>query len=169
MSASQSFAPGRRVDDPRWLGQHPRSGIAIPHRCCRATKASRRSAGFVLSQLQKIPGIGDSFEYEGRRYTVARHGRLARGEREDRDCSHAASTAASICNARGQLMLRYLSLALALHAAGGVAGGVGGLPADPPRAGRSHPADAGRRRGRHRHRRGAPRLRTRRSARHSST
>jgi magnesium and cobalt exporter, CNNM family len=28
-------------------------------------------AGFVLAQLQKIPGVGDSFEYEGRRYTVA--------------------------------------------------------------------------------------------------
>jgi putative hemolysin len=28
-------------------------------------------AGFVLAQLQKIPTVGDSFEYEGRRYTVA--------------------------------------------------------------------------------------------------
>ncbi len=28
-------------------------------------------AGFVLTQLQKIPTVGDSFEYEGRRYTVA--------------------------------------------------------------------------------------------------
>jgi len=28
-------------------------------------------AGFVLTQLQKIPKVGDSFEYEGRRYTVA--------------------------------------------------------------------------------------------------
>jgi putative hemolysin len=28
-------------------------------------------AGFVLTQLQKIPAVGDSFEYEGRRYTVA--------------------------------------------------------------------------------------------------
>jgi len=28
-------------------------------------------AGFVLTQLQKIPAIGDSFEYDGRRYTVA--------------------------------------------------------------------------------------------------
>ena len=27
--------------------------------------------GFVLSKLQKIPVIGDSFEYESRRYTVA--------------------------------------------------------------------------------------------------
>src|SRR5580765_7301692 len=27
-------------------------------------------AGFVLSRLQKIPAVGDSFEYEGRRYTV---------------------------------------------------------------------------------------------------
>lgn len=27
-------------------------------------------AGFVLSQLQRIPGLGDSFEYEGYRYTV---------------------------------------------------------------------------------------------------
>ena len=28
-------------------------------------------AGFVLTRLQKIPEPGDSFEYEGRRYTVA--------------------------------------------------------------------------------------------------
>ncbi len=28
-------------------------------------------AGFVLTQLQKIPKVGDSFEYDGRRYTVA--------------------------------------------------------------------------------------------------
>jgi len=28
-------------------------------------------AGFVLTQLQKIPAVGDSFEYDGRRYTVA--------------------------------------------------------------------------------------------------
>jgi putative hemolysin len=28
-------------------------------------------AGFVLTRLQKIPAVGDSFEYEGRRYTVA--------------------------------------------------------------------------------------------------
>ena len=28
-------------------------------------------AGFVLAQLQKIPATGDSFEYQGRRYTVA--------------------------------------------------------------------------------------------------
>ena len=28
-------------------------------------------AGFVLTQLQKIPTVGDSFEYEARRYTVA--------------------------------------------------------------------------------------------------
>jgi putative hemolysin len=28
-------------------------------------------AGFVLAQLQKIPAVGDSFEYDGRRYTVA--------------------------------------------------------------------------------------------------
>src|SRR5271165_3150158 len=28
-------------------------------------------AGFVLSRLQRIPEAGDSFEYEGRRYTVA--------------------------------------------------------------------------------------------------
>jgi putative hemolysin len=28
-------------------------------------------AGFVLTQLQKIPAVGDSFELEGRRYTVA--------------------------------------------------------------------------------------------------
>jgi len=27
-------------------------------------------AGFVLSRLQKVPRVGDSFEYEGRRYTV---------------------------------------------------------------------------------------------------
>src|SRR5208283_2937461 len=27
-------------------------------------------AGFVLAQLQKIPAVGDSFEYQGRRYTV---------------------------------------------------------------------------------------------------
>jgi CBS domain containing-hemolysin-like protein len=27
-------------------------------------------AGFVLSRLQKIPAVGDSFEFEGRRYTV---------------------------------------------------------------------------------------------------
>jgi putative hemolysin len=27
-------------------------------------------AGFLLSRLQKIPAIGDSFEYEGRRFTV---------------------------------------------------------------------------------------------------
>jgi len=27
-------------------------------------------AGFVLTQLQKIPTVGDSFEYQGRRYTV---------------------------------------------------------------------------------------------------
>src|SRR5271167_2792229 len=27
-------------------------------------------AGFVLTQLQKIPKVGDSFEYQGRRYTV---------------------------------------------------------------------------------------------------
>lgn len=27
--------------------------------------------GFVLSRLQKIPVVGDSFEYEGRRYSVA--------------------------------------------------------------------------------------------------
>jgi CBS domain containing-hemolysin-like protein len=25
----------------------------------------------MLAQLQKIPAVGDSFEYEGRRYTVA--------------------------------------------------------------------------------------------------
>ena len=25
----------------------------------------------MLAQLQKIPEVGDSFEYEGRRYTVA--------------------------------------------------------------------------------------------------
>ena len=28
-------------------------------------------AGFVLAQLQKIPAIGDSFDYQTRRYTVA--------------------------------------------------------------------------------------------------
>jgi magnesium and cobalt exporter, CNNM family len=28
-------------------------------------------AGFVMAQLQRIPAIGDSFEYQGRRYTVA--------------------------------------------------------------------------------------------------
>ena len=28
-------------------------------------------AGFVLAHLQKIPAVGDSFEYQGRRYTVA--------------------------------------------------------------------------------------------------
>ncbi len=28
-------------------------------------------AGFVLSKLQRIPNAGDSFEHEGRRYTVA--------------------------------------------------------------------------------------------------
>ncbi len=28
-------------------------------------------AGFVLSRLQKIPHVGDTFEYEGRRYVVA--------------------------------------------------------------------------------------------------
>ncbi len=28
-------------------------------------------AGFVLTQLQKIPEVGDHFEYQGRRYTVA--------------------------------------------------------------------------------------------------
>ena len=28
-------------------------------------------AGFVLTELQKIPAVGDSFEYDGRRYTVA--------------------------------------------------------------------------------------------------
>ena len=28
-------------------------------------------AGFILAQLQKIPEVGDSFEYQGRRYTVA--------------------------------------------------------------------------------------------------
>jgi CBS domain containing-hemolysin-like protein len=28
-------------------------------------------AGFVLAQLQRIPKAGDSFEYEGRSYTVA--------------------------------------------------------------------------------------------------
>ena len=28
-------------------------------------------AGFALAQLQKIPAAGDSFEYQGRRYTVA--------------------------------------------------------------------------------------------------
>ena len=28
-------------------------------------------AGFMLAQLQKIPEVGDSFEYQGRRYTVA--------------------------------------------------------------------------------------------------
>ena len=27
-------------------------------------------AGFVLTQLQRIPAVGDSFEYQGRRYTV---------------------------------------------------------------------------------------------------
>jgi len=27
-------------------------------------------AGFVLSQLQKIPVVGDSFDHEGRRYAV---------------------------------------------------------------------------------------------------
>jgi putative hemolysin len=28
-------------------------------------------AGFMLAQLQKIPALNDSFEYDGRRYTVA--------------------------------------------------------------------------------------------------
>ena len=28
-------------------------------------------AGFVSGELQKIPAVGDSFEYDGRRYTVA--------------------------------------------------------------------------------------------------
>ena len=28
-------------------------------------------AGFMLAQLQRIPKVGDSFEYESRRYTVA--------------------------------------------------------------------------------------------------
>ena len=28
-------------------------------------------AGFMLAQLQRIPQVGDNFEYEGRRYTVA--------------------------------------------------------------------------------------------------
>jgi CBS domain containing-hemolysin-like protein len=27
-------------------------------------------AGFVLAQLQRIPGVGDTFQYDGRRYTV---------------------------------------------------------------------------------------------------
>jgi putative hemolysin len=27
-------------------------------------------AGFVLNRLQKIPRVGDAFEFEGRRYTV---------------------------------------------------------------------------------------------------
>jgi CBS domain containing-hemolysin-like protein len=28
-------------------------------------------AGFMLAHLQKIPEVGDSFEHQGRRYTVA--------------------------------------------------------------------------------------------------
>ena len=28
-------------------------------------------AGFVLSRLQRVPSIGDSFDYEGHRFTVA--------------------------------------------------------------------------------------------------
>jgi len=27
-------------------------------------------AGFILARLQKIPSLRDSFEYDGRRYTV---------------------------------------------------------------------------------------------------
>ena len=34
-------------------------------------KLSETLAGFVLAQLQKIPTVGDSFEFDGRRFTVA--------------------------------------------------------------------------------------------------
>ena len=54
--------------------------------------------GFVLSKLQKIPVVGDSFEYEGRRYYCRRHGRLACGEREDRNAPAPSQAAAFVCN-----------------------------------------------------------------------
>ncbi len=39
--------------------------IALPR-----DKGFETLAGFVLTQLQKIPSVGDSFEYQGRHYTV---------------------------------------------------------------------------------------------------
>ena len=37
------FVPGAAFDDAGRLGQHSRSGIAIPYCACRATKASKPS------------------------------------------------------------------------------------------------------------------------------
>jgi len=40
-------------------------GIRLPHDAGFETLA-----GFILARLQRIPSLRDSFEYEGRRYTV---------------------------------------------------------------------------------------------------
>lgn len=41
--------------------------VALPH-----DAAFETLAGFIMSQLQRVPATGDSFEYEGRRFTVVR-------------------------------------------------------------------------------------------------
>ena len=113
-------------------------------------------AGFVLAQLQKIPAVGRQLRVRRPALHCRGHGRPPRGEREDR--ARAAATAHRHGNATGPLM-PLPALATAVHAAGGLAGRVGGLPPDSSGARRSHPADAGRRSGRHRYCRGAPCLR----------
>ena len=62
-------AGGRIRPSAGRLGKHSRPGDAA-----RVDSAPRRRlrnlGGFVLARLQRIPFLGESFEYEGYRYTV---------------------------------------------------------------------------------------------------
>ncbi len=103
-------------------------------------------AGFVLAKLQRIPALGDNFEFDGRRYTVVAMDGL-RVDTVKIEVPRSRQAAVRLKVRRCSDMLSAISLhAPALHAAGDLAGGVGGLPADPHCARRSHSADAGRRR-----------------------
>jgi putative hemolysin len=54
-------------------------------------------AGFVLARLQRVPGLGDSFDYDSHRFTVEEMEgrRIAKVRVEKLEAAHAASHAAS--------------------------------------------------------------------------
>ncbi len=65
-------------------------------------------AGFVLAQLQKIPAVGDTFEYEGRRYTVATMDGLRVESVKIEIAQPQPQSPSSTASSRDPLMLRYL-------------------------------------------------------------
>ena len=87
-------------------------------------------AGFMLAHLQKIPEVGDSFEYQGRRYSVAAMDglRVVSVTIEGTQPQSPVQSSSATPLAPGDAALP--ALAIAVHAAGRLAGGVGGLPAD---------------------------------------